>query len=105
MTEINKTRRVVCAACKSPWGDIILGVRHWDASMHAQFKQNYGGMDVEPSNMIQGFINTWGEFLTREEAWEVAKANNQIRVLVGNQSWADFESNDSGTKLYSENLY
>jgi hypothetical protein len=96
------SKRVVCAACKSPWGDIILGVRHWDALMRAQFKQNYGGMDVEPNNMVQGFANTWGEFLTRNEAWIVACANDQILRYVGNQSAMDFGVTG---ELYSENLY
>ena len=40
-----------------------------------------------PSEWEQGFINTWGEFLTREEAWEVAKHNKQIVRFVGNQDY------------------
>ena len=42
----------------------------------------------------QGFINQFGEFLTREEAWVIANANGQIMR----------ESTIQGT-LFSECLY
>lgn len=84
-------RRVVCAANRFPDGTIILGSRHWDPLMceHASAIGLKGG-DEE-----QGFIDQWRVFMTREEAWQVAVAANQIIRRVGG---------DEGC-LYSENLY
>lgn len=87
---MNLERRVVCAACKSGVdGRLYVGPRHFDHTMTSQIPE----WDSAPC--IQGFINTWGEFLTREEAWVVATHNNQIFRRVGG---------DEG-KLFSENLY
>ena len=44
----------------------------------------------------QGFIDQCGNFLTREEAWKVAEAADQI-IRTG--------PGFSGPMLYSENLY
>lgn len=46
----------------------------------------------------QGFIDQWGIFLNRQEAWKVAKAAGQILYRCGG------DDSDGGT-LYSENLY
>jgi hypothetical protein len=43
----------------------------------------------------QGFIDQFGKFLTREEAWVIASENGQIRRQVGGDQ----------SRLYSENLY
>ena len=83
-------RRVVCAANMFHDGTIILGVRHWDPFM-CQQEDAYGLRGV---NEEQGFIDQWGVFMTREEAWLVAEAAGQI-TYRGN--W--------GGVLYSENLY
>lgn len=96
------TKRIVCAALKHPvYNVIICGARHHDKVMHSVM----GNMDADYNDhiWIQGFINTWGEFLTREEAWLVACENNQIIKYVGNQTSDDFGKD--GVKLYSENLY
>ena len=84
-------RRVVCSANLFPCGTIIIGVRHWDPLMRKQAKA-YG---LNKDGVEQGFIDQWGVFMTREEAWIVAEAANQI-IYRGN--WG------SGV-LYSENLY
>jgi len=76
-------QRVVCAANRDPDGTIHLGLRHFDQFMRSnRFAE-------------QGFVDNKGNFLTREEAWEVATATNQILRRVGG---------DEG-KLFSENLY
>lgn len=86
------SRRVVCAANRSQvTGRIILGVRHWDSFMAQEIKRSDAGSD----SYEQGFIDQQGEFMTREEAWEVATAAGQIVRRVGG---------DEG-RLYSENLY
>jgi len=48
----------------------------------------------------QGFIDQYGNFLTRKEAWVIAKRQNQIMRYVGNQS-----SESVDDILWSENLY
>jgi hypothetical protein len=80
---------------------IVCGPRHHDKSMHTILSQIDDTLnDVR---WEQGFVNTWGEFLTREEAWEVACENNQIFRLCGSQTKEDIGK--TGVKLYSENLY
>jgi len=94
------TKRIVCAANK--FNNIVLvGPRHWDNTMRSQYNRSL----IKPDRELfeQGFINTWGEFLSREDAWMVASANNQIKQLVGGQ--VEEDKGVHGTKLYSENLY
>lgn len=88
---MNLERRIVCAAMRSDSGQIICSPRHWDSIAHRAAKAS----PINWHHAEQGFVNTWGEFLTREEAWKVAVANNQILRRVGG---------DEG-RLYSENLY
>ena len=83
-------RRIVCAANRHrDSGRIICGARHWDNIMRSQVKEGekFTGWD-------QGFIDQFGDFLDRQEAWIVAAEQDQIRRLVS----------ATGT-LYSENLY
>lgn len=87
-------RVVVCAACRH--GDLILmSPRHWDIPMHALAAHIKGG-DKIPLKMEQGFVDNWGNFLTREEAYVVAEARGQIKYPE--------HGNGSG-KLFSEMLY
>lgn len=84
---------VVCAANKHRIsGLIICGPRHYDHVMRAAMKAA-GGFPFF-LNCDQGFVNQRGEFLTRVEAWAVAKRAGQIRTLVSKHE-----------ELYSENLY
>ena len=95
---IDKPRQIiVCAACRH--GKLILcGARHWDAVMRAQAKaiQGHDGWAGKWNRAEQGFINQFGEFLTREEAMQVVKANGQYFN-------ADRNGGDRG--LFSEGLY
>jgi hypothetical protein len=43
----------------------------------------------------QGFIDQFGDWMTREEAWIVAVDQNQVRRRCGGD----------GDRLFSENLY
>ena len=82
---------VVCAANRHlDTGRIICGARHWDAIMRSQV------LPGESRRWEQGFINQFGEFLTRKEAWVIAAKNKQIRRFC--------YAGQTGT-LYSENLY
>jgi hypothetical protein len=71
-------RRIVCAANKAPDGTVTLQVRHC----------------AKPDEQ-QGFIDNKGNWLTREDAYVIALAANQILRRVGG---------DEG-KLFSENIY
>lgn len=93
-------RRVVCAAVQlGPY--IVLGARHYYMLMRAyidQIGEDWYDLKSRAYEEKQGFIDQHGEFLSREEAWNVAKAAGQIVQEVG--------GNDlNGGTLYSENLY
>lgn len=83
--------RIICAAIKNNAGDIILGIRHFDAIMHTQIRCN-------PSRWLvneQGFVDQYGEFFNRKEAWKIATESNQIiRRCPGDDK-----------ELFSENIY
>ena len=83
-------QRIVCAAMRKE-GYIICGARHFDSIMRAAIKK----FNDKPAGWEQGFIDQFGVFLTREEAFVIAEANGQIRQRVGG---------DNG-RLFSENLY
>lgn len=98
MENIKKQRRIVCAANRLKDGTVILGIRHWDDFMHRTFEQIKDD-DKEEDAVIghqQGFIDQWGNFVSRREAWDIALHQEQI-VRTG----PGFE----GPDLYSENLY
>jgi len=82
-------RRVVCAAMRKD-GILICGARHFDKVMRDQVKL----IGLPSVSWEQGFIDQKGVFLTREEAWIIAKDADQIIRIVSSE----------GT-LYSENLY
>lgn len=90
--------RIVCAAnLNTETGEIILGARHWDEWMHKQAdvlerknpENKRGWIRAE-----QGFIDQFGKFYSREEAWAIAEKNGQIIREVC-----------SPGVLFSENLY
>lgn len=82
---------IVCAAIHKD-GRIITGARHFDGLMRGQILASEG-FDFWRS-ADQGFVDQFGQFLTRKEAWKIAKEMNQIKKDVSIE----------GT-LYSENLY
>lgn len=91
-------RRVVCAAIRHRTsGDIILGPRHFDLTMHAQI-ENYKLIFEEWNKAEQGFIDTWGTFLTREEALQRAIECEQLGPHNPKKCYPPH-------KLFSEDLY
>lgn len=90
--------RIVCAAIMMD-DEVIVGPRHMDKTMRELI-----GMRSERSDIrwwqeaIQGFVDQFGDFYTRTEAWKVAEAAGQIFRRCGG------DTTDGGT-LYSENLY
>lgn len=84
-------RRVVCAANRHKLsGRIICGARHWDKIMRGHLDKF-----TKPGEFDQGFIDQFGDWMTREEAWIVAVNQNQVRRRCGGD----------GERLFSENLY
>lgn len=94
-------RRIVCAAMRhGVTGTIISGPRHFDRTMHLQIERCGGSAHWKEGHTEQGFIDQFGEFHSREVAWLIARAANQIWRLCGGQT-----SRDEDEELYSENLY
>lgn len=93
---LNNMRRVICAAIRAEQGGLIIGIRHYDAKMADQIFYRIDGHEFQHRNdEDQGFIDQFGIYMTRQEAWEVAEKAGQILYLLDGQE---------GT-LYSENLY
>jgi hypothetical protein len=93
-------RRIVCAAIRAADGAVLLGVRHYSRDMHDQIEARRDGAKfTHRHDPDQGFVDQHGQYLTREEAYAVAKEAGQI-VRPG----ACGEGLD-GPKLYSEGLY
>lgn len=89
-------QRIVCAANRNAnTGLVICGARHFDAIMHRQMEGRPLAERDDWRRSEQGFIDQSGQFLTREQAWPIALAAQQIRQRVGS---------DEGM-LFSENLY
>lgn len=97
--------RIVCAANKFQikyWHDeieelVIAGARHWDSVMYGIWNtlDDYTISCIDRRTEEQGFIDQFGKFYTRREAYIIAKENNQIVRDLG------YETNE----LYSEHLY
>lgn len=87
-------RRVVCAAIL--YQDfIVCGARHFDMPMHSVLGKIPHHI-TEAGFVDQGFIDQWGVFMDRKEAFLVAKSARQIRRKTGGKD---------SKKLYSEDLY
>lgn len=90
---------IVCAANRDANGFIVLGIRHFDMHMRAHFERIAKVLDVDIKKPIeQGFVDQFGKFYSRTEAWKVAEAAGQIRHRCGGDT-------ANGGTLYSENLY
>jgi hypothetical protein len=89
-------QRVVCAACRYE-GIIVVGIRHLDVLMRQTIKLMYP--DIDPKSICvrfareQGFVDQFGNFLTRTEALKIAIEKDQIYRTTNER------------ELFSENLY
>jgi len=92
--------RIICAANKLLYNNgkiaIIAGARHWDKLMH----NLVDCIDKDFMELEQGFIDQYGNFYDRYEAWTIAETNGQIIRRVGGDT--TLEGNG---RLFSENLY
>ena len=90
---------IVCAACK--YGDVIIaGARHYDGVMNGQLRAFSDDDEIRMMNrgeVIQGFIDQWGEFFDRNEALVIATAAGQINTRR--------PKCDPINELFSEDLY
>lgn len=90
-------RRVICAAIRKD-GSVIASPRHFDAFAHKAINEHAVTVCFGHSwwkDAEQGFICQHGQFMSREEALEVARAAGQILYRCGGDE----------RELFSENLY
>ena len=89
--------RIVCAAIRGADGQIVTSARHYDKNMLNQIE-----MMQNPDNFYhrsredQGFIDQFGNYYTRQEAYTIAYRNEQIHREV---------NTSSENTLFSEHLY
>lgn len=86
---------MVCAALRAADGDILIGIRHYSKDMHALIDKRYMGKFMFLGDAHQGFVDQYGVYMNREEAYKVAEAAGQIL----------YPEACIGKKLYSEALY
>lgn len=90
------TRRIVCAAIRAADGELLLGIRHYSLDMHAQISKRIDGEKfTHRGGDDQGFVDQFGAYLTRAEAYRVASESRQI---INPDACPNY-------KLYSEGLY
>lgn len=66
--------------------------------LHSVLDATDSRMNMRNIKSEAGFVDNFGNFLTRTEAWKVAEAAGQILYRVGGDT-------ANGGTLYSENLY
>lgn len=96
--EVDKKDRewILCAAIKATNDLIIPGHRHSDCY---KLLGDVGYSCYIPGREGQGFLTSKNRFVSRKEAWKIAKENNQIM-------WGlEASENDEDLILISENLY
>lgn len=89
---------IVCAANRFEGGLIIAGARHFDNVMHGNVQRIFktDNRAYQCSMSEQGFIDQWGRFYTREDAFKIVQKNGQP---------FNAERNVSTIALFSEGLY
>lgn len=92
---MEERRRIVSAANRIvSTGLIVPGARHFDIGMNKLFEAL--GASRLFGDSEQGFIDQWGHFFTREEAFKIATESNQIIEKTGGKD---------SKQLFSEDLY
>lgn len=87
--------RILIAANLYECGTTVLGVRHNGVEMHKQIAFLISVGKKPKGKAIQGFMDIFGQFKTREEAWIIASQAGQI--LPGRDKTPGI--------LYSETIY
>ena len=91
-----KNEFIICAAVNYD-GTIVCGRRHKDCYLTAESLLKKQNVPQFADRENQGFMTSTGRYVTRAEAFKIAKANNQIIHKM-------FD-NDSEGSLTSEDLY
>lgn len=100
LPKMSGQRRVVCAALRASDGDVLLGVRHYSPDMYKQMERRHDSQKFElRHDDNQGFVDQYGVYMDRYEAYKVAEAASQI--VNPEMCGQGLE----GPKLYSEGLY
>lgn len=91
---------VVSAAMRFDYGNhknvIVMSPRHYDVTcLNTLYYMGFLNDDERRKNEVQGFVDQWGNFMTREEAREIACNNGQF---MRNSTALD-------NILFSEDLY
>lgn len=90
-------QRIVCAAILTSDGTIFTGIRHYSPDMLMQMElAGYTG--AKSAGAVQGFVDQWFNFLTREQAFDIA-------VKQGQYNPNDNDVSKHYGKLFSEDLY
>jgi hypothetical protein len=87
-------RRVSCAAIKCDDGTVVTGARHYSPDMRRLMERIYGE-GYWKHEAEQGFVDNRGDFLTREQAFVLARESGQCPHLPA----------DGVACLFSEDLY
>ncbi len=97
---MNTQPRIVCAAVKSQDGVIVASPRHMDQIARNTIRELVGCESVRQwsEGSEQGFLDQFGTYYNRTEAWKIAEAAGQILRRCGGDT-------ANGGTLYSENLY
>jgi hypothetical protein len=91
-----KEVRIVCAAIRAEDGELLLGIRHYSKDMIVNITNRKDGEKFKRrGDKDQGFVDQWGVFFSREEAYQIAKNNGQII----------YPEVCHRERLYSEGLY
>jgi hypothetical protein len=93
-------RRVVCAAVRLN-DVIVLGPRHFDHTMHTMIARlaTSGTPRTAWAHADQGFIDQYGVYMSRSEAYDVAVHSGQILPECRRTATV------INPKLFSEDLY
>jgi len=71
--------RIVCAAVLLKDGLIVSSARHFDRRMRLTLGRIDRNQTLLVAGAEQGFIDQYGDFYTRGEAWTIAHKQGQIR--------------------------
>lgn len=74
-------QRVVSMAACIVDGHLIVGNRHFCPVMQLTIDALKLPVEDHDCKEGQGFVDQWGVYMTRQEAWDVAKAAGQIKKV------------------------
>jgi hypothetical protein len=97
-------RRVVCAAIRASDGELLLGIRHYSPDMHKQIEMRADGDKFKNKrDEDQGFVDQWGKWMSRREAYKVARSTD--RLTFPEACAVRIDDDGRYDVLYSEGLY